>query len=173
MMPFTFRPMQASDIDSVMSIQTACYSGDIPESRISLLAKFEGSPETCLVAECEAQVLAYLIALPCLSTAPPSLHASTCVLPADPDCLYLHDLSVSPKLRGMGVAATLIRLFFELQQQANLPSACLVAVQDSVPFWRRFGFQVTQGDAILLEKLASYGADARFMQRPADLARMP
>ncbi len=159
------RQMQASDIDSVMSIQAACYSGDIPESRTSLLAKFDASPETCLVAQCEEQVLAYLFALPWLSAAPPSLNADTCYLPLNPDCLYLHDLSVSPELRGTGAAAALVRMFFELQQQAGLPSACLVAVQNSAPFWRRFGFQVAQGNTFLLEKLASYGEGARFMQR--------
>jgi ribosomal protein S18 acetylase RimI-like enzyme len=159
------RQMQASDIDSVMSIQAACYSGDIPESRTSLLAKFDASPETCLVAQCEEQVLAYLFALPWLSAAPPSLNADTCYLPLNPDCLYLHDLSVSPELRGAGAGAALVRMFFELQQQAGLPSACLVAVQNSAPFWRRFGFQVTQGNTFLLEKLASYGEGARFMQR--------
>jgi ribosomal protein S18 acetylase RimI-like enzyme len=169
MKQFEIRQMLATDLDSVMSIQAACYSGDIPESRTSLLAKFEASPETCLIAQREDQVLAYLFAMPWLSVAPPSLNANTCHLPFNPDCLYLHDLSVSPHLRGTGAGAALVRMFFELQQQAGLPSACLVAVQNSVPFWRRFGFEVTQGDAVLLEKLASYGADARFMQRQATL----
>lgn len=165
MKQLTIRPMRGTDIDSVMSIQAACYSGDIPESRTSLMAKFEASPETCVVAEYEAQVLAYLFALPWLTAAPPSLNAATCELPVNPDCLYLHDLSVSPELRGAGAGAALVATFFELQQQTRLPSACLVAVQNSIAFWRRFGFQVTQADTVLLKKLASYGEDARFMRR--------
>lgn len=172
MTTFEIRLMRASDLDRVISIQAVCYAGDIPESRTSLQAKFEASSATCLVAECSGVVRAYLFALPWLSVAPPSLNATTCELPANPDCLYLHDLSVAPELRGTGTGTALIQMFFELQQQARLPSACLVAVQSSAPFWRRFGFEVTQGDAVLTEKLASYGADARFMQRQATLTHV-
>lgn len=164
---FEIRQMRASDLDKVISIQDVCYSGDIPESRASLQAKLEASPATCLVAECNGVVLAYLFALPWLSVAPPSLNSATCELPANPDCLYLHDLSVAPELRGTGAGTALIQMFFESQQQARLPSACLVAVQNSAPYWHRFGFQIVGGDPLLLKKLASYGADASFMLRLA------
>lgn len=169
MTTFKIRLMRASDLDSVMSIQAACYSGDIPESPASLQAKFVASPATCLVAESDGVVLAYLLALPWLSAAPPSLNAATCELPANPDCLYLHDLSVAHELRGTGAGTALIKMFFELQQQAQLSSACLVAVQNSAPYWHRFGFQINEGNPLLLEKLASYGADAHFMLRQAEL----
>lgn len=164
------RPMQAPDLDSVMSIQAVCYSGDIPESRASLQAKFDASPTTCLVAESKRRVQAYLFALPWLSSAPPSLNATSCELPAHPNCLYLHDLSVVPALRGTGTGRALIQRFFELQQEYCLSLACLVAVQNSVPYWRRFGFEVVAENPLFFEKLASYGADARFMRRQAELA---
>ena len=45
------------------------------------------------------------------------------------------------------------------------PAIALVAVNDAVGFWSRHGF-VEQPAEAMAAKLASYGADARYMLRP-------
>lgn len=146
-----------------MLIQSACYGGDIPESRASLRAKLAASPESCFVAVDGGDVIAYLIALPWLSQAPPSLNAPTCELPAHPDCVYLHDLSVLPAARGTGIGGLMIAHFFAYCRQSALTKASLVAVQSSATFWRGFGFNSIKLDAALTKKLATYGHDAEFL----------
>ena len=157
------RPMLMSDMDRVMLIQAACYGGDIPESRCSLSAKLAASPASCFVAVHSDDVVAYLIALPWVSQAPPSLNAPDCELPADPDCVYLHDLSVLPNARGTGIAGLLIEHFFVYCRQSVVTKASLVAVQNSASFWRGFGFNSVEVDVALTQKLATYGQDAEFL----------
>ena len=149
-------------MDCVLKIQAVCYSGDIPESRISLMAKLQASPASCFVAEHDNTLVAYLISLPWKLGSPPTLNASECMLPIQPDCHYLHDLSVQPQLRGSGVGRALIKQFFTLCHQSSLP-ACLVAVQGSAGYWGKFGFVSAQTDPELASKLATYGENVEFM----------
>ncbi|MFZ6820608.1 GNAT family N-acetyltransferase [Undibacterium sp. Ji22W] len=160
---FDIRPMHLNDIESVLRIQAACYSGDIPESANSLRAKLVAAPRSCFVATAEDEVIAYLIAIPWVSTAPPELNAPDCDIPTHADCLYLHDLSVHPNARKSGVGRALIECFFARCAQWQYAQACLVAVQNSAGYWRRFGFQTAPGSTLLAEKLASYAADAEFL----------
>lgn len=160
---FDIRPMQLKDMDSVLQIQAACYSGDIPESIGSLSAKLSAAPRSCFVATAEDEVIAYLIAIPWISSAPPELNAAECHIPAHADCLYLHDLSVHPNARKSGVGRMLIECFFARCAQWQYAQACLVAVQNSAGYWRRFGFQAAPESTTLTEKLASYPADAEFL----------
>lgn len=155
--------MLMSDMGRVMLIQAACYGGDIPESRDSLSAKLAASPASCFVAVDSDDVVAYLIALPWVSRVPPSLNAPDCELPVDPDCVYLHDLSVLPSIRGRGIASLLIEHFFVYCRQSVMGKASLVAVQNSADFWRGFGFNSVELDVVLTQKLATYGHDAEFL----------
>lgn len=160
---FEIRPMHIDDMDRVLQIQAACYSGDIPESARSLTAKLVAAPQSCFVAIADDEVIAYLIALPWISTAPPALNSPDCNIPAQADCLYLHDLSVHPDARRSGVGRALIECFFARCAQWQFPQACLVAVQNSASYWQRFGFQTAPGSVALNEKLASYADDAEFL----------
>ncbi|WP_395008102.1 GNAT family N-acetyltransferase [Undibacterium sp.] len=157
------RQMLIADMDKIMLIQATCYGGGIPESRASLCAKLVASPASCFVAVVGEDVVAYLIALPWLSQAPPALHAPACEVPAYPDCIYLHDLSVLPAARGTGIAGLLIAHFFVYCRQSGMTKATLVAVQSSAIFWRGFGFNKLELDLGLTKKLATYGHGAEFL----------
>jgi predicted N-acetyltransferase YhbS len=159
----TIRQMLPTDMDSIMQIQALCYSGDIPESRHSLSAKLQVSPTTCFVAQDGAQIIAYLIALPWSLQAPPELNAPSCVLPADPDCIYLHDLSVTPSVRGSKIGGGLVAQLFDLCRRLSYSQLSLVAVQNSADYWRRFGFTNRRLNSILHKKLASYGDGSEFL----------
>jgi ribosomal protein S18 acetylase RimI-like enzyme len=163
------RPMQASDLDQVMRIQALCYSGDIPEERASLLAKLIASPSSCFVALLNEEageignIQGYLFSLPWSRSAPPALNSLTCELPQFPDCYYLHDLSVAPNARQHGVGRALVQSFLQTMQAQGFQNACLVAVQNSGNYWRRYGFQTAELNPYLQEKLASYGTGAEFL----------
>ena len=57
------------------------------------------------------------------------------------------------------------RVVFEQAADDDWPAIALVAVNDAVGFWSRHGF-VEQPAEAMAAKLASYGADARYMLRP-------
>lgn len=160
---FEIRYMQTQDLEHVMRIQALCYSGDIPETQTSLSAKLSASPTSCFVAMVDEIPQAYLFSLPWRMQAPPNLNAQECVLPSSPDGLYLHDLSVAPHVREHGVGRALVQAFFQTMQEFKFTTACLVAVQNSGNYWRRYGFQTIPLHPQLQEKLASYGESAEFL----------
>jgi hypothetical protein len=96
------RMMAAADIPAVLEIQAVCYTEVTPESNESLHAKLSASQSTCFIASLEGDIVGYLISLPWEFSNPPALNAETCRLPLSPNCLYLHDLAVTPSARKSG-----------------------------------------------------------------------
>jgi N-acetylglutamate synthase-like GNAT family acetyltransferase len=95
---------------------------------------------------------------------PPQLNQTYCRLPAQPDCLYLHDLAVAPAARTAGAGRLLVDAFFAHLRESELPRASLIAIQDSAPYWQRHGFQPVPLAGSLQSRLASYGLDVQYMQ---------
>ncbi|MDT0577064.1 GNAT family N-acetyltransferase [Croceicoccus sp. F390] len=81
-------------------------------------------------------------------------------LPADPTCLYLHDLALLPATRGSGAGRAGVQLANSLAQAAGLPVIGLVALPDAIGFWRHAGFQDSSA-----RPHSSYGTGAIVMQR--------
>jgi len=73
--------------------------------------------------------------------------------------LFIHDLAVSKRVAGMGVGKKMVTHLLEKAQAQGFRCALLVAVQNSVPFWHKFGFAQVSVDTAN----ASYGADAQVM----------
>ena len=160
------RPARLADLDAIMEIQAACYTAIVPESATSMGAKLAASPDTCRVALApDGGLLGYLLALPWTAARPPLLDAEACVLPTAPDTLYLHDLAMAPRARGMGVGQALAHQLLALADARGLP-AHLIAIQNSQSFWARLGFVPAPLTSDLQTKLASYGAEACYMTRP-------
>ena len=158
------RGMTTADLPAVMAIQAACYTELVPESQASLEAKRAASPSTCLVAARDGTVIGYLFALPWTAGQPPALDARTCELPSEPDCLYLHDLSVAPIARQGGTGRALVEAFRARMAVLGLARAALVAVQDSVPYWERYGFRMAALAAPRQAALATYGRAVAYME---------
>lgn len=163
--PIAIRPMAEADIAAVLAIQAVCYTEIVPESAGSLLAKLRASPSTCFIAEGGGAALGYLIALPWQAQNPPPLDAADCRLPSEPDCLYLHDLAVGAGARALGAGRALVGAFLQCLQESKLARAGLVAIQNSAPYWARYGFRVVPASARLAAKLASYGDGVHYMER--------
>jgi len=157
------RGMQPKDLRAVLAIQAICYTQIEPESHLCFEAKLYASPATCFTAELDGRAVGYLMALPWELAGPPALHLESCQLPLSPDCLYLHDLAVEPAARAAGTGKALVDAFFAHLHSTNLGRASLVAIQDSVAYWQRHGFNTVQSDAALRTKLASYGDNVHYM----------
>ncbi len=167
-MPPLIRPMRMTDLTAIQQVQSQCYPAAYLESREAFATKLAGAPGCCWVAQDrEAAVLAYLVCLPVDTESFPALNAARWNPPKQANMLYLHDLAVSPSLRGSGAATSLVERARAQAQRMGLASLVLVAVQGSEPFWRRHGFAVQIPEsASVAGKLASFGADARLMVCP-------
>lgn len=155
--------MAEADIAAVLAIQAVCYTEITPESDTSLHAKLSASQSTCFIASLDGTVVGYLISLPWECASPPALNAATCRLPPSPDCLYLHDLAVAPRARRSGAARALVEACLTSMSGLGLQRASLVAVQNSVSYWERYGFQAVPPSVPLQAKLASYGTGVSYM----------
>lgn len=161
---FIIRPMRSEDLAEVVRIQARCYTEIVPESPESLADKQRLSPDTCLVACTGAGLLGYLLSLPWRAEAPPVLDARIAALPADADCLYLHDLAVDPDAQGSGAGRRLVGSVLQMLP-GRWEQTCLIAIQGSQPWWQRHGFVAVEASAPLAQKLASYGEKVCYMRR--------
>lgn len=161
------RPMAVADLPAILEIQTICYTGVTPESEESFKAKLEASPSTCLIASLKGSLVGYLIALPWEFSNPPMLNCETCQLPPSPNCLYLHDLAIMPRARKSGAGGALVETILTQLKRLDLGRACLIAVQNSAPYWERHGFRPVPLSASLEAKLSSYGKGVVYMERTA------
>lgn len=159
------RPMCESDVPAVMAIQQACYPGLLLEDESVIRARLARCPRHAWVAEDSEGVCAYLFAYP---------SRLGCITPFDgvfqpaeaPDCLYLHDLAVSPRATGRGLGPALTGLAMAAAGQHGLRYSALVSVQDSAAFWARQGFVAhEQLSAEQQRQLASYRMPAVYMVR--------
>src|SRR5512139_1433088 len=161
------RMMAEADLPAVLEIQAACYTEVTPESKESLHAKLSASQSTCLIASLEGDTVGYLISLPWDFSSPPVLNAETCRLPSSPDCLYLHDLAVTSSARKLGTGRALVEEFLIRFRGLDLGRASLIAVQNSAPYWERYGFRAVSLSEPLKTKLSSYGEGVAYMERAA------
>ena len=130
------------------------------ESAAILVSRMSAAPRTCLVGYDNQGVGGYLFAYPSRLGTVLDLGAPFIVV-AEPDTLYLHDLSIAPRANGRGLARALVDHALGLARAQGSTHAALVSVQDSARFWHGFGFAPTPCE----KGLDSYPGDARYMQR--------
>lgn len=153
------RPIQTLDWPTILEIQAECYQDFEPESLEVLQSKTNIIDDSCFVIEHHQQIVGYCLAHPWQSLQPPSLD-QVISAHASPDCLYLHDMAISAKARGLGAGTFAIQHLFQLTQQLGYQKMALIAVQGADKYWQKFGFEV-----ITIEKsLRCYTDDAVYMQ---------
>ena len=167
----SIHPACNADLPAILRIQSRCYTAIVPESAESMGAKLAASPATCFVAQRAGEVVAYLLALPWRFDHPPHLDAPDCVLPEEPDTLYLHDLAVDPAARGSGASQALVKAFLTALTESGIGRASLIAIQGSAPWWEGHGFRAALTTPTLDARLAGYGSDVRYMSRQSDTVR--
>ncbi|MBB5772765.1 ribosomal protein S18 acetylase RimI-like enzyme [Brevundimonas vesicularis] len=164
-MTLQWRPMRPKDIDAVVEVARLSFP-DHFEDRACFQNRLALYPRGCFVLEGgDGAARGYLIAYPWKAESAPPLNTVIEGLPAEPDLIYLHDLALHPEARGGGVTGAIVERLAEQATEDGWPAIALVAVNDAVGFWSRHGF-VEQPAEAMAAKLASYGADARYMLRP-------
>ena len=153
--------MHADDLTQIMEIAAIVHPG-MPEDAAVLDERRRLYPSGCFVHGGAGSVDGYLISHPWQAFAPPPLNRVLGALPAVPTTYYVHDLALHPSLQGGGLARAIMR--HAIATLGDRLGWSLVAVNGSVGFWARQGFVVADRPD-LAAKLASYGADARFMTR--------
>lgn len=153
-----------TDLDNILTIQDLCYFEIEPESSESMASKIIASPDTCFVAKDKQEVWGYLLSIPALLGNPPQLDSKVQSVVDAPDCLYLHDLAIHPKARGKGIGQLLIHQFIKTARYQGFRFTSLISIQNSVAFWKKYGFQPVEPDVNLKQKLLSYGENATYME---------
>lgn len=158
---FEIRNVVPEDAHDIQSIQMACYRPELQESSTVLLAKSTLSPASCWLVSDKDGAVGYLFSHPWRGILPPALNQPLQVLPEQADTLFLHDLAIHPRVRGIGISGALLDRARNWALSHQLQHALLVAVEQSHAFWQRHGFdQEIAGGNELHAKLAAYGPQA-------------
>ncbi|WP_151671596.1 GNAT family N-acetyltransferase [Nitrincola schmidtii] len=157
------RQMLYSDMPAVWAVQCACYQQVLePESIDALEAKRSASPTSCFVVVNDDGVQGYLIAIPWLFAQVPSLNDPSCQLPCGADCLYLHDMAISPKMAGQGIGQMLFSGYQKIARELGFFKLALTAVGDAERYWKKLGFKVLD-IKLSQQKVAAYGGQVTYM----------
>lgn len=162
---YQWRPMTQDDLDGVVEVAALSFP-DHPEDRECFANRLQINPEGCFVLADEAGgVKGYLVAYPWVRHAAPALNTLIEAMPENAEVVYLHDLAIHPGLRGGGYTRPVIEALADAAKARGYPLISLVAVNNASAFWARNGFEVQRPDG-MAAKLASYGDDACYMERP-------
>lgn len=160
------RAMRTADLDAILDVQAACYPPAMREPAAVVLARMLAALDTCVVAEDDHGVCAYLFAYPGRLGSVTPLDGSFAPAP-DADTLYLHDLSVAPRAHRRGLARALVGHGLALGRQRGLHASALVSVQDTAGFWSGLGYRASSlACPAARAALASYPGSAQYMTRP-------
>jgi GNAT superfamily N-acetyltransferase len=159
-----WRAMTAADLDGVIAVAAEAFPNHF-EERACYAERLDLYPQGCRVLTDEAGgVRGYVFAYPWSADAAPPLNVLIGSLPADAGVFYLHDLALLSSARGVGYAKAAVEAVVEMALDGGWPALGLVAINEAAPFWEGRGFEVADPPG-MAEKLASYGADARYMVR--------
>jgi ribosomal protein S18 acetylase RimI-like enzyme len=159
----TWRLATARDLVEIHRIGNAIHA-DLPESPEVFEEKLRLFPQGCFVLTEHARIVGYSFCHPWRLRSIPPLNQLLIRLPAPPDAMLIHDVAVLPEARGRGSTAVLVGLIETLAKRLGISDLALVSVYNTRAFWARFGFEEI-ADSKLADKLASYGATARYMVR--------
>jgi hypothetical protein len=135
-----------------------------PEAAAVFIERLALYPQGCLVLENGEAPVGYIVSHPWLYGEPPRLNSLLESVPVNPTTYYIHDIALLPEARGTGAAASAVERLVVHSGLHGFSNLSLIAVNNSVEFWRRHAFHAVE-DSKLARKLLSYDANARFLVR--------
>lgn len=160
--------MAVSDLPQVMAIAAQVHVGYFESEEVfaERLARF---PRGCRMAvTADGMAGGYAVMHPWHLGRPPALNRLLGDAGMGVDCLHLHDIALLPATRGAGLGRATVDLMRAIMRDEKLPHAALVAVHDSMGYWRNFGFEPWLNQAQELDGyLHSYGQGAIYMSMTA------
>lgn len=170
-MNVVWRQMAEADLDDVLAVAAVVHP-DYPEDRAVFAERLALYPAGCLIAERDGRPVGYAVLHPGRLGVPPPLDSPLGALPADADCLYLHDVALLPDTRGLGLGEGALRHARALAVAAGYPLLALTSTPPARGYWERLGFaEYRDGGPVLAAKLTSYGGGMTYMVLPSDGAR--
>lgn len=162
---FSLRRANLDDLPALLAVQAQCYIPQMHEPETVWRQRLQQAAALCWLAESGGAIHAYLAAYPARLGHVTALDGGFSPPPLA-DCLYLHDLAVSPAASGSGLGKALLARALHTAQDRGWRHAALVCVQDAAGFWQRQGFAATAlSDSTAQAALASYPGPARYMTR--------
>jgi GNAT superfamily N-acetyltransferase len=159
-----WQPLTPADIDAVCALAAIAHP-DLPERPEVLAEKIDFFPAGCLKLVHNGRLAGYGLAHPWHLDAPPLIDTLLGALPADANCLHLHDAVVAPLLRGRSAGPAYIETMVAVARAHRIPTLALVSVYGTSKLWTRCGFRERATPAIA-RKLSDYGSSACYMVRP-------
>ncbi|MBP2313928.1 GNAT family N-acetyltransferase [Azospirillum soli] len=157
-----WRAMEPSDLDTVMDIADVVHP-DYPEERGVFAERLALFPAGCWMAVADGMPVGYAVMHPGRIGAPPPLDSPLGSLPADADCLYLHDVALLDRARGLGLGASALERARALAAERGYARLALTSTPKARAYWDRQGFTPLSGEGALAAKLASYGGGMTYM----------
>lgn len=137
---FKVRNLNNEDILGVMSLQKRVYTNDLQEDITVFIEILNVFPEGVFGVFDGDNLAGYLFSHPYLLNQVKPLNCKL-YLTGEENCLYLHDMAISPDYQGKGLTKQLFERFLFTSDKNGFESQCLVAVQNSAEFWGKFGFK--------------------------------
>ncbi|WP_445489043.1 GNAT family N-acetyltransferase [Rhodopseudomonas sp. RCAM05734] len=159
-----WRPMTATDLPAVKALADLVHVA-YPEDETVFADRLTHHPAGCFVLQGADAPVGYVISHPWQFARPPRLNTRLDRPALPPSTYYIHDLALLPAARGSGAAAAIVDVLAAHAADLRLPNITLVAVGNSVHFWRRQGFDTVIVDPDLDRQLRSYDEHACFMSR--------
>lgn len=128
------RKITNNDYKEIEDIANESYSNQYYESEQSFISKVENFPLGSFVADVDGAI-GYIISFPYYLGEPFPINTEY-TLADSPNCWYIHDVCVIKRFRNKGIASQLVNRV--LKESWNV--VALTAVQNSIKFWRKFGF---------------------------------
>jgi ribosomal protein S18 acetylase RimI-like enzyme len=154
----TINRIKLDEIGSVLDIQRICYGEGYLEDSQTFSRMIDVYPQGCLGVSVGGVLVGYVFFHPFHDNAVKPLDLSL-VLDGTEDCMYLHDIAVHHRYRGMGLARMLMERVDRETRRDGFKAQCLVAVQNSQEFWEKYGFKTVRTSE-------SYGGSpAHYMKR--------
>ena len=154
----TINRITLDEIAFVLEIQRDCYGEGYIEDSHTFTRMIAVYPQGCLGVSVGGVLAAYVFFHPYRDDVVKPLD-HLLVLNGTEDCMYMHDIAVHPRYRGMGLARMLMERVDHETRRGGFEVQCLVAVQDSQDFWRKHEFETVR-------MIESYGeSPAHYMKR--------
>ncbi len=138
------RALTSGDIAELHRVEAETYIAALHETDEAFLRLIELFPEGAIGFFDAEGLCAYAFAVPTRAGETLTLGQPLERIAADADTFYIHDVAVSRRCRGRGLARRLIEQLLDLARARRFTRSELVSVQGSAAFWQKFGFEAIE-----------------------------
>lgn len=156
-----WQPLVPDDLPRVFTIEAELHPS-LPERREVTAEKLRLFPVGCRKLVRGGVMVGYALAHPWRLFHIPALDTFLDAIPADADCLHMHDVAILPEGRGENAAERYVLHLADLARAGHLPAIACVSVYGTSRLWARMGFDTIVSDGVV-GSIGGYGPTARYM----------